>query len=83
MPNYTFVCDTCGACFDMLRAVEFRDSVAECPICGASSRRQFDTCALRMPCPDWTKLTARDFLGRENKSDRVVVNVGNPKPVVR
>jgi len=83
MPNYTFACDTCGAKFDLFRSVTFRDEAGTCPICGAAARRQFDTCALRQPCADWAKLTARDFLGRDQKSDRVLVTKGMAKPIVR
>lgn len=83
MPTYTFLCDCCGAAFDLFRAVAFRDDVGTCPVCGAAGRRQFEGCAIRQPCNSWSSMTARDILGRENKSDRVIVNVGSPKPIVR
>ncbi len=83
MPIYYFQCDACGCGFDLSRPVALRDSGAACPECGASSRREFTPCAFRMPCADWSNMTARDILGRDQKSDRVIVNVGNPKPLVR
>jgi putative FmdB family regulatory protein len=83
LPNYTYLCCTCGAAFALFRAVAFRDDAGTCPICGSTGRRQFEACAIRQPCADWSKLTARDILGRENKSDRVIVSVGNSKPIVR
>lgn len=83
MAIYSFQCDTCGVGFDLSRPVDLRDSGAPCPDCGASSRRQFTPCAIRMPCNSWTELTARDFLGRDQKSEKVCVTKGMAKPIVR
>lgn len=84
MAVYVYSCCSCWDQFEAQRPVLERDDPINCPECGTVAVREFTTqVQIRQPCQDWCKLTARDILGRDKKSDRVIVNVGNPKPVVR
>ena len=38
MPIYDYVCDTCGA-FSLLRRIDQRDAISNCPTCQRTSRR--------------------------------------------
>lgn len=81
MPLFAYVCDPCGARFELNRPVDDRDEPAACKTCGGDGRRLFEACAIRQPCKAWHDLTARDLLGPDDAAarGRVTVTVGAAK----
>jgi putative FmdB family regulatory protein len=51
MPIYSYRCRRCGHQFELLRAINEKDAVAECPDCGAKGPERcimpFNACSAR------------------------------------
>ena len=49
MPIYEYLCDKCGASFELLRSMSLSDSDASCPECGASAKKKLSVfaCAVK------------------------------------
>lgn len=78
MPVFLYSCCGCWDQFEARRPVAERDDPIRCPECGTAAVREFTPqVQIRQPCADWTRVTARAYLGP--KSEKVVVTVGAPK----
>lgn len=83
MPTFDYACCGCWEEFEALRPIAERNAPINCPKCGTPAVREFKPCALRQPCKGWSDKTARDLLGRDQKSERVLVTKGMAKVTPR